>query len=50
LLGRIKVPGHTTNMAWGEDDWRTLFVTTYSSVFRLRLGIAGIPVGPEADA
>lgn len=52
LLGRIKVPGHTTNLAWGEDDWRTLFVTTYSSVYRMRLGIPGMPVPtvPAAEA
>ena len=22
LLGRLKVPGHTTNMGWGDADWR----------------------------
>ncbi|HUZ89694.1 MAG TPA: SMP-30/gluconolactonase/LRE family protein [Candidatus Acidoferrales bacterium] len=46
LLGRILVPGHTTNMAFGDDDWRTLYITTYECVYRLRLGIPGIPVGP----
>lgn len=44
LLGRIRVPGHTTNMGWGDADWRSLYITTYSSVFRIRLGIPGIPV------
>ncbi len=44
LLGRILVPGHTTNLGFGDDDWRSLFITTYSSVFRVRLGVAGIPV------
>ncbi len=45
LLGRIKIPGHCTNMAWGDADWRTMYVTTFTSqVFRFRLGIAGIPV------
>jgi gluconolactonase len=42
LLGRLRIPGHSTNMAWGEDDWRTLFVTTYSSVFRTRVLIPGV--------
>jgi gluconolactonase len=45
LLGRIKIPGHCTNMAWGDADWRTMYVTTFTSqVFRFRLGIPGIPV------
>jgi gluconolactonase len=42
LLGRLRIPGHSTNLAWGEDDWRTLFVTTYSSVFRTRVLIPGV--------
>jgi len=45
LLGRIKIPGHCTNMAWGDADWRTMYVTTFTSqVIRFRLGIPGIPV------
>jgi gluconolactonase len=44
LLGRIKIPGHTTNMGFGDDDWRALYVTTYTSVFRIPLGVAGLPV------
>ena len=34
----------TTNVAWGGDDWKTLFITTSSSVFSVRLNIAGVPV------
>ena len=30
-------PGHATNLAWGDDDWRSLYVTTYHFVFRTRL-------------
>ena len=43
-LGRIKIPGHSTNLAFGDDDWHGLYVTTYTSVFRVQLGIAGLPV------
>jgi gluconolactonase len=43
-LGRIRVPGHASNMAWGENDWRTLFITARSSVYRIRLNVQGIPV------
>jgi gluconolactonase len=45
LLGRLHVPGVCTNMAWGDDDWRTLYITTRNCVFRTRLKIPGIPVG-----
>lgn len=44
LLGRIKIPGHSTNLSFGDKDWRGLYITTYSSVFRVQLGIAGLPV------
>ena len=44
LTGRLRIPGHTTNLAWAGEDWRTLFVTTYTSVYRTRLKISGIPV------
>jgi gluconolactonase len=43
LLGRIRLPV-VTNMCWGEDDWRTFFVTTRSIVYRIRLNVPGIPV------
>ena len=43
-LGRIRIPGHCTNFGWGDDDWRGIYFTTYDSVFKLRLGIPGIPV------
>ena len=48
LLGRLRIPGHTTNMAWGDPDWRSLFITTYTSVFRIRMRTTGIAVGPES--
>ena len=44
LLGRLKVPGHSTNMAWGDDDWCSLFVTTYNSVYRTRVKVPGVAV------
>ena len=45
LLGRLLLAGHCTNLAWGDDDWRSLYVTTYHSVLRTRLKIPGIPTG-----
>lgn len=34
----------TTNVAWGGDDWTTLFITTSSSLLSIRLNIPGVPV------
>ena len=44
FLGRIVVPEKGSNLAWGEADWRTLFVTSGRSVYRMRLLAQGIPV------
>ncbi len=35
---------HTTNLAWGGDDWRTLFITTFETLARVQLKIPGLPV------
>ena len=44
-LGRI-VHGHpaTTNIAFGGDDWKTLYFTSRSSLFSVNLKVAGVPV------
>ena len=44
-LGRI-VHGHpaTTNVAFGGDDWKTLYFTTRSTLFSVNVKIAGVPV------
>ena len=34
----------TTNLAWGGEDWKTLFFTTRNTLGRIQLRIAGIPV------
>jgi gluconolactonase len=44
LIGRLRIPGHATNFAWGDDDWCSLYITTYHFVFRTRLKIPGVPV------
>ena len=44
LLGRLRVPGHCTNLAWGDDDWRSLYFTTYHGAYRTRLNIPGVAV------
>ena len=43
VLARVKTPGHhATNIAWGDDDWRSLYITLIGSVVRTRLNIAGV--------
>jgi gluconolactonase len=44
-LGRI-VHGHpaTTNIAFGGDDWKTLYFTSRSSLFSVNLKVGGVPV------
>ena len=39
---------HTTNVAWGGDDWRTLFITTFETLARIQLKIPGLPVPAQA--
>jgi gluconolactonase len=42
-LGVIHVPEYTANFAWGDDDFRTLFITASTSVYRIRTTVAGTP-------
>ena len=44
LLGRLLIPGHVTNMAWGDDDWCSLYITTFHEVYRTRVKIPGVAV------
>lgn len=37
----------TTNMAWGGDDWKTLYITSLTTLFRIHLNIPGVPVPPS---
>lgn len=45
LLGRIRIPGHVTNFAFGDDDWKGLYMTTYTQLLHTRVGIPGVAVG-----
>ena len=44
ILGRIMPPEVPANVGWGDDDWRSLYITARTSVYRVRLEIPGIPV------
>jgi gluconolactonase len=44
VLARIKTPGHhPTNIAFGDDDWRSLYLTMIGSVLRTRVNVPGVP-------
>jgi gluconolactonase len=49
-LGTILTRASVTNMAWGDDDWSTLYITTRNTLGRIRLQIPGIPVPRGATA
>jgi len=42
LLGAIRTPQHVHNMAWGDDDGKTLYLCARSGLYRIRLNIEGI--------
>jgi gluconolactonase len=44
-LGTLRLPESPHNLAWGDHDARTLYVTAMTSVYRLRLAIPGF--GPR---
>ena len=41
-LGTIKVPERVSNVAWGDQDGKTLYITASTSVYRIKLGIPGV--------
>lgn len=45
VLGKISVPETATNLAWGESDRKTLYITANTSLYRIRLKIAGVRPG-----
>jgi gluconolactonase len=44
FLGTIGLDETPANLAWGGDDWRTLYVTATTSVYRIPMKVAGQPV------
>lgn len=43
-LGRILIPEQATNFIWGDGDYRSLYITATTSVYRLRVKVAGQPL------
>lgn len=42
-LGVIRTPEYTANFCWGDDDFRSLFITASTSIFRIRVAVPGTP-------
>ena len=40
-LGTIIAPKHIHNMAWGDEDGKTLYLTARTTLYRMRLNIPG---------
>jgi gluconolactonase len=41
-LGTVRLPESPHNLTWGDDDARTLYITALTSIYRIRLAIAGV--------
>jgi gluconolactonase len=41
-LGTIIAPKHIHNMAWGDDDGKTLYLCARSGLYRMRLNVTGV--------
>ena len=42
LLGIIETPEAPTNLAWGDKDYQTLYITANKSLYRIQLKIKGM--------
>jgi gluconolactonase len=38
----MRLPESPHNLAWGDQDARTLYITALTSIYRIRLGIPGV--------
>ena len=41
-LGTLRPPESPHNLAWGDEDGRTLYITALTSIYRIRLSVPGI--------
>jgi gluconolactonase len=48
-LGTIVGPEHPHNLAWGDEDGRTLYLTAQTGLYRVRLKIPGVRPGDPPD-
>jgi gluconolactonase len=43
VLGHIQVPELVANVAFGDPDYKTLYIAARNSVYKIRTNVAGIP-------
>jgi gluconolactonase len=41
-IGTIKVPERVSNVAWGDEDGKTLYITASTSLYRIKLKVRGV--------
>ena len=41
LLGKIVTPERPANLAWGDDDGRTLYMTAHKSLYKIKINTGG---------
>jgi sugar lactone lactonase YvrE len=41
LLGKIVTPERPANMAWGDEDGKTLYLTAHTSLYKVRVNTGG---------
>jgi gluconolactonase len=42
LLGTIQLPEIPANLNWGDADGKTLYITARTSLYRVRMNVAGM--------
>ena len=47
---RLRSPELPANMAWGDADGRTLYLTALTRLYRVRLNVASVRREPMAKA
>lgn len=45
-LGTLRGPEHVHNLAWGDADWRALYLAAQSGIYRLPVKIPGAGGAP----
>jgi gluconolactonase len=48
-IGTILLPAPATNLAFGDPDYKTLYITDRRSLVKIRLNAAGIVPGPQHE-
>ena len=43
-LGRVMMPEQPANFGWSDQDWKTLYITARTSIYRMRLLVPGIAI------